>query len=466
MGYSDSGVSRRQFLARFGFLAAGFGGLKQFVESGAWAAAEGLAATATGYGPLVSDSAGLFDLPQGFEYRVISGFEQVMDDGLLVPSASDGMCAFPGDGGRVILVRNHELTPDEPSLGPFGPGNQLLNQYAEREKLYDQGTGRWPGLGGTSTVIYNPASGKTERQFMSLLGTDRNCAGGPTPWGSWISCEEVDGPMRKRGRLHGYNFEVPSQATAAVDPLPLEAMGRFRHEAVAIDPATGIVYQTEDVSDGLIYRFLPNNRRNLHKGGRLQALVLPELDAPDTRNWSISKARVPIGKPLAVEWLDLEGVDNPDDDLRFRGNAKGAAYFARAEGMWYGNGTVWFACTTGGPPPHLGQIWKLTPSSNGRDDRLTLFTQPGDNAMLQNGDNLTVAPWGDVVVCEDFVTPGTQHPSLVGITPAGEHYSLGRNAYNGSELAGACFSPDARILFVNIMYPGLTLAITGPWRAG
>ena len=112
-------------------------------------------------------------------------------------------------------------------------------------------------------------------------------------------------------------------------------------------------------------------------------------------------------------------------------------------------------------PTRQGQVYKLTPG----DDSLELFIQPGATDLLNNGDNLTVAPWGDLIICEDLVSENAgQTPHLRGVTPDGGIYTLARNAMNKSEFAGSTFSPDGNILFVNIQTPGITLAITGPWQ--
>jgi hypothetical protein len=241
-------------------------------------------------------------------------------------------------------------------------------------------------------------------------------------------------------------------------------MGRFYREAVAVDPASGVVYQTEDRDDGLIYRFVPDVPGELHAGGRQQALVVRGRPGLDTRNWDVRP--IAVGASMSVEWIDMEDIDSPEDDLRHRGFARGAARFARGEGMWYGNETVYFACTNGGSA-RLGQIWKYTPSTaEGTEDELDtpgtleLFLESDHVSVLENADNLTVAPWGDLFVCED----GRGEQFLIGVTPAGDTYRFGRNARSTSELAGATFSPDGSTLFMNIQDDGLTLAITGHWE--
>ena len=301
-----------------------------------------------GYGPLLSDPNKILDLPKGFSYKVISRTAERMDDGLLVPGMHDGMAAFPGPHGKTILIRNHELSPENIRHSPYGERNQLLKNLAD-EQLYDTGRRKTPGLGGTTTLVYDTRSQKLEKHFLSLAGTHQNCAGGATPWNSWISCEET--VIRAGGSIekdHGYNFEVPAtDQTGLAPPLPLKAMGRFNHEAVAVDPRTSIVYQTEDRRDGLLYRYIPDAPGKLAAGGRLQALAIKGSRSFDTRNWGRSPT-ILVGQKFDVEWVDLNNTDSPSDDLRLQGFANGCARFAAGEGMQYSQGSVLFTCTFGG----------------------------------------------------------------------------------------------------------------------
>lgn len=327
-------------------------------------------------------------------------------------------------------------------------------------------------FGGHTTLVYNEAHQKIELEYLSLTGTIRNCAGGITPWGSWITCEETEfGKGNEHEFLekyHGYNFEVPATTKIGLaDPIPLKEMGRFVHEAVAVHPAKGIVYQTEDKGDSIFYRYLPNKYGELHKGGKLQCLVITDWKSADTRNWEkLTTDRFPEKKSFNVQWVDLDEVEAPDNDLRLRGFKKGAARFANAEGIWYGDHELFFACTTGGKNGK-GQIFKYTPSKyEGQTEeknapgKLELFLEPNDIDTFQNCDNLTIAPWGDVIICED-----KSDARIIGITPQGKTYIIAQNiGYSRSEFAGPVFSPSGKTLFVNIQSPGLTLAITGPWK--
>jgi hypothetical protein len=240
-------------------------------------------------------------------------------------------------------------------------------------------------------------------------------------------------------------------------------MGRFRHEAVACDPKTGIIYQTEDRGDGLLYRFIPKEPGKLAAGGRLQALKLRDTPRADTRNHR--KQLFNVGDQHAVEWVNIENIEAPDDELRYQGFYEdNCARFSRGEGIWHGKDGIYFACTDGGVK-RKGQIWRYFPSAAegtseeaGQPGHVELFIEPNDGSLVENCDNVTMAPWGDLIVCED----GTSPQALIGVRPDGSVYKLGRTAI--SELAGACFSPDGSTLFVNIQTPGLTVAITGPWQ--
>src|SRR5690606_4636920 len=290
--------SRRDFVKVSTMATLGFMGLNRWVQTPAHAASP----AGAGYGPLLKDPEGILNLPKGFSYKIISRKGDKMSDGLFLPGAPDGMAAFAGKNGRVIVVRNHENSPDRFENGAFGEKNELLSTIAPN-KFYDYGNSKAPSLGGTSTFVYDPRAGRIETQYLSLAGTARNCAGGPTPWNSWLTCEEAtfrigayEGSAEKD---HGYVFEVPaSEKVGLADPLPIIAMGRFNHEAVAVDPRTGIVYLTEDRGDSLIYRFVPKTPGKLLDGGKLQALAIAGEKSFDTRNWeSLNTPKFPVREP-------------------------------------------------------------------------------------------------------------------------------------------------------------------------
>lgn len=478
-------LSRRRFLRASALGASGLfvpGG----VDSALAAIARGARAAAPGFGALQRDPAGLLDLPAGFQYRMLSAgteadytdgdprFNSKLSDGTPTPARHDGMAAFPGPNGVTILVRNHEMDiGDTQGVDP------------KRERPYDSAT-----TGGTTT-LWVDRERKLVKSFGSLSGTLRNCAGGATPWGSWLTAEEctdtpgarnpvnADPTPRVKAR-HGYIFEVDSRTESLVAPIPLKAMGRFRHEAVAVDPATGFAYLTEDRDDGLLYRFRPAALDQDTKpsalrvgdyaiGGVLEALRVKSRPQLTTNNHGRKRA-IALDESLEVDWVKIENVD-PDMDMarggdgeetaptstRAQGFADGAARFARTEGICYHDDSVYFCCTNGGPR-EFGQVFRIRL----REQRLSLMVEPEDASLLKGPDNICVAPFGDLVVCED--SSGDQRNYVVGVTPQGRCYRIARNAHPGNrELAGACFSPDGSTMFVNIQVPGMTFAIWGPW---
>lgn len=416
-------LSRRQFFTLAGTGTAGallLSPLQAFYAKRAFAAGP--------YGPLQSDPLGVLDLPSGFSYRRLSETGQTMTDGYKVPGGHDGMGAFAGANGTTILIRNHELNPaSSTSVG------------APNSKKYDT-----RGKGGTTTLVVD-----TNRTLVShrgsLAGTYRNCAGGPTPWGSWLSCEES---LEVGNKKHGYVFEVPSSATGFVTPVALTAMGRFNHEAAAVDPNTGYVYLTEDRGDSLFYRFVPNTPGNLSAGGTLYALKITGMSGVNTKTGFSLRQLKP------VEWVRIDTPDPEKDTVRVEGYNKGAARFSRGEGIFYGNGEIYFCCTDGGSSGD-GQIWRYLPASN----TIELYLEPNNSGTLDNPDNIVIAPNRDIFLCED----GDGTDFIVGITPTGSLYKFAKNALNTSEFAGVCFSPDGQTMFVNIQSPGITFAIWGPW---
>ena len=440
-------MKRRKFITNTGITSLGFLALSRCsVKS-----KEGVKLAAKI--ELVKDPNSYMDLPVGFKYKVISKAGSPMSDGLLVPGRADGMGAFRTDEHNCVIIRNHENSPTPLVNSPFGADNSLLPEI-DPSLLYDAGYGKNPGLGGTTTMIYDEDKQEVIKEYLSLAGTHRNCAGGPTPWNSWITCEEdvskINGEITEKD--HGFVFDVPASADKLVTPKPIEAMGRFNHEAVAVDPRNHNVYQTEDRHDGLIYRYIPSNPEDLHQGGKLQALAISDHQAFDTRNWE--ERNMKVAEKLSVVWKDLDDVLSPNDDLRYQGAESGAAIFTRGEGMWYSEGAVYFACTNGGPNK-FGQIFKY----HIEEEKLELFAESEDKTVLHLCDNLTITPWGDALVCEDNGELNRLHL----IDQEGNINLFGVNRSSTSELTGAVFSPSGKTLFVNIQENGDTVAITGPW---
>lgn len=463
--------TRRSFLAHSTAVTSGFFGLNRFLEQGALAR-DGESPLDSPVGNLITDPERLLDLPPGFRYEVLSRTGDVMGDGYKVPGKPDGMAAFPLGESRVALIRNHEIGHSGFTTGPF-EDNTRLPEGLDPELVYDAGRhGAQPFVGGTSTLIYDVEKRAVLDQYLSLVGTDRNCAGGPTPWGSWITCEEPADTTTQWGQFHGYCFEVPaSPVPGLVKPIPLREMGRFRHEAIAVAPDTGVVYLTEDRGDGVLYRFLPKAPGELDRGGRLQAMALVENHPKDTRNWPGSDSDFPIGERFETRWVDLEDVESPHDNLRHQALEKGALLFSRGEGMWYGGpeeveeAAVYFACTDGGRN-QSGQIFRYfpsevegTPLESKRPGHIELYLEPNDTDLLKNGDNITIAPNGILYICEDSAGPNM----VRGVTGEGRMFTLARNRLNASELTGVCFSPDGGTMFVNIQNPGITFAVSGPF---
>lgn len=431
-------ISRRQFLTLASAGAAStvvFSSLQYLYAE----ANSGRLPKTIGYGPLQKDPKGLLDLPKGFKYRTFSLTGQKMSDGNPVPGAHDGMAAFPGPNNTTILIRNHELLIDSPT-----------KVIAPESQFYDPNC-----KGGTTTLIVG-RDRKLIKHFTSLAGTYRNCSGGATPWGSWISCEEnVSTPNNdpKVSKPHGYNFEVPVNAKSPVTPEPLIAMGRFMHEAIAVDPRSGIIYQTEDRADGLFYRFIPKQKGNLKAGGILEALKIKGQPQ------AITTSNFPVNQPMAVEWVRIEDVNPVQDNVRVEGFNKGAAQFSRGEGICFAKNELFFTCTNGGNKK-FGQIWRYIPERNNIEGgTLELFVELGSQTLLNFPDNITMAANNHLMICED----GDPDQYICGVTPKGEIYRFAHNALNGKEFAGICFSPDNQTMFLNIYDPGITFAIWGPW---
>ncbi len=396
---------------------------------------------------LLRGSSPYFALPKGFVAQLLSTTGNKMEDDMVVPGKPDGMAAFSMEGGLTAIIRNHEIEAAWSEYAAFRKGEKSIVGYDA------------VCIGGCSTMIYDTKTQKLVRQFLSLAGTERNCSGGTTPWGTWISSEESTATFDK---LHGYNFEVkPTLQPQLAEPIPLKAMGRFNHESVAVDTQNGWLYQTEDRNDGLFYRFIPKVAGVLEQGGALQALMIRDAKSYDTRNWDTKT--VTQGQKFACTWVDLAEVESPNDDLRMQGFNKGAARFARGEGVCYANGSIYFSATNGGVTKQ-GQLWKYTADEIGGE--LELFVEANDEAVMKHPDSLCLGPKGDLFVCEDNIKENGVHNRILRVNAKGEIHIFAENIFNKSEMTGICFSPDGSTMFVNIQNdPGMTFAITGDWTA-
>jgi len=404
-------------------------------------------------------------LPPGFEYTVFGKTGDMLKDGRKTPNEHDGMAAF-GTRGEIRLVRNHEINHDVPTA----------NVAIGTQNHYDEAAG-----GGTTTLVINPKTHLIERDFVSLSGTLNNCAGGTTPWGSWISCEETthgktkyldedDKPCGGFSKPHGYCFEVQASANNNLPPVPLTAMGRFSHEAIAVDPKTGIIYETEDAKPFCgFYRFLPKRRARLAEGGTLQILAIK--DKPNYNTQFGQKS----GAVFTANWATIDNPDpveaDTDEQAVFKqGARKGAAHFSKLEGCFAdAKGKVYFVSSNGGDAGG-GQIWSYEPT--GKDEgRLTLVFESPNREILDMPDNICLDPKGELLfLCEDSdykSVGGTSDNFVRVLTPNGKIADFAKNITPGfetSEFAGATFTPDGKTLFVNIQEPAFTLAIWGDWN--
>lgn len=478
-------ISRRSFLSGATTVTAGafalpaLNGLGLLATNGRSFAAPGHG----GYGPLapvadLRDGIERIALPAGFQYRSFGIAGAPMSDGNLTPYAHDGMAVFNYES-RFRLVRNHEDRNSADSANKSVGGN--------RDTKYDE-----LGGGGTTTLIVNPFTRELEQDWVSLNGTIVNCAGGQTPWNSWVTCEETNaGTSSGWLKQHGFCFEVPASASGTVPAIAIPDMGRFAHEAVAVDPATGIVYETEDngTSSGL-YRYIPDTYGQLSAGGRLQMLGVDGEFQYNTYSGH------PLGTQLPAVWYDIAdpsplGISSTA--VFDQGRSQGAAAFGRLEGIWYGNGAMYVVSTSGGSAGE-GQVWEYRPTGSD-SGLLTLIFESPNAAVLSSPDNITFSPQGGLLLCED----GSGDQFLRGLTDSGEIFDFALNLQNGYEWAGACFAEadpswNARstrgnssplgerseriTLFVNRQgatnglnppapgNEGMTFAIWGPWHEG
>ena len=464
--------SRRKFLVQMGLLAsAGTVSFLGFQKRALALAVEPLnkMPIAKGYGnliPVATENTGevFLALPKGFKYNVFGKQGSLMSDGNKTPPLHDGMACF-SVGNELRLIRNHVV-----SNGRVPKQGSAIGANA-----YDDAA-----PGGTTTLVVNPRTRELIKDFVSLSGTLINCAGGRTPWGSWISCEETSLGQSVRtdeagkvtggyAKPHGYCYEVFAKANGVLPAEPLKAMGRFKHEAAAVDKTTGIVYLTEDADTAGFYRFIPKQKKHLAMGGVLQMLKVIDQDRLDT-----SKG-LSVGQKFAVTWVTIDNpdpieADHDDSAVYKQGFAKGAATFSRLEGAYsYSHGHIYFVSTNGGNNGG-GQVWRYE-HKNKTEGTLTLVFESPSRDLLDMPDNICIKPNFELLfICEDSDytgAGGTSDNHMRVLAPNGKIADFAKNVtpgFESSEFAGSTFSEDGKTLFVNLQAVGVTLAIWGDWQ--
>lgn len=422
-----------------------------------------------GYGPLVPDPKGILALPAGFSYRIIthSGVTKLDSGEYTLQPRRHGHVRGPR--GVTLLVNNHELSGTRAGWKYPVPLAEGL--------VYD------PIAAGGCTVVETRRDGHTA-EWVGIAGTSTNCAGGASPWGTWLTCEETEDKAGKNGLLkdHGYVFEVdPYDERANRDPRPIKAFGRYAHEAVVIDPKRGHAYLTEDAAgpNGLLYRWVPPHGFK-HGRGKLRTLaddagVLQATKCFDSSGQfvdDLSRA-TQIGTVYGVDWVDVVDRDAKTVSVRKQFGNQDVTRARKLEGMWWGDGGAYIVSSFAraeSPVQHDGQVWFYDPNRRTLTLKVLLGVNadPSKDGAFDGPDNITVSPYGGLVIAEDG--EGIQH--LFGATESGRTYPIARNELNAgtaekpeySEFTGVTFSPDGKTLFANIQTPGIMLAITGPWK--
>lgn len=424
-------------------------------------------------------------LQPGFSYHSFGTFGSAMSDGYITPPIHDGMACFDVGDGKWRLVRNHEL----------GEGNDIPAGTV----IGDPSTAWDPKApGGTVTIELDASNAEYLSSWISLNGTDTNCGGAPTPWGTWLTCEEtVAGVKSGRKKPHGYVFEVDPTSDSATLTKPYRAMGRMLHEAGAVDPATGVIYLTEDEGPDGFYRYLPvdytEGERPDLRGGVLQML---RVKGQPKYNTIVGQT---VGVSLTCNWVTIDDPNPADAEKNAsavfqQGRDKGGAKFLGGEGCTYRDGGVVFGSSDGGDAG-LGQVWEYMPTTNigelNEQGELTLLFESTSKSELDGPDNMCTSPGGGIIICEDgdlksnrvlgLLPNGTMVTVAENLVGVQKHYleasgklydptvpDDGKSAGDGigySEFAGPTFSPDGQWLFVNIQVPGITCAITGDWAS-
>lgn len=350
-----------------------------------------------GYGPLRRPDRLGFRLPQGFRVRMVArGGEPVPGTAYQWHLASDGMATFPVAGGGHVLVSNSET------------------------------------LDGGASAIRFGRDGEVRDAYRILSGTTLNCSGGGTPWGTWLSCEEVE-----EGRV--WECDPTGRRTA----VPRPAMGVFKHEAAAVDPDGKRVYLTEDLVDGGLYRFTPARWRDLARG-------LLEI------------ARV--GPGGRVEWVEVP--DHGAARERTRRQVPGSTRFKRGEGLWLDSGILYVSTTA----DHRIHAYDT------RRDRIRVAYDglASRSAPLLRVDQMTGSRAGEVFVCEDIATDEIDMGVITRDRRVARFLSVTGPQHRGSELTGATFDPTGARMYVASQRafsktelmpgPGAIYEITGPFR--
>lgn len=369
-----------------------------------------------------------------FPFKILRYSGSTMNDGIKVPNKPDGMGIFYQENGNIVLLINHEL-----SLG-------ILPKKSPLSKAYDS-----YARGGVTRLELDEYLNVIDHRLV-LAGTMTNCNGGVTPWGSWITCEENTKTSKDSFLLekkHGYAFEVYPNIKEPQIPIPLKDMGRFKREAVGIDPETGFVYQTEDRLESCFYRFRPNTYGKLRRGGTLEALKVKGTLKKSMDDYSFES----INQKIEIEWIEIDHKNDDEDNLRKVAQSKGASIFSRGEGITLENGELFFTCTSGGPYG-IGQVFKL----NLKEQTLELEYVAKDENVLHMPDNLVISPSGDLIICEDRAVGSNR---LLLLKKSGEIIEICKTKFG--EFAGPVFSKDGKTLFVNHLTQGKIIAIDANW---